>query len=216
VEGERHNVPPAERFERPRDRLIDVKLNHCAHGEWLPWLEAEFGWTDETARRFMNVAKMAKSHTVLDMEIPMGALYQLAAPSTPEPVRQIALEAITNGEKVTPGHIREMVRIAKPILEDQGDGDDDEHKAKMRYLISPNAEAAAHALRRTLGVWGVWGVILGPSSVFRRRLCPFGRRPPEDASCAGTIQTRSPHEPTIPVLSLCACAQRVLTQCGDA
>jgi hypothetical protein len=97
-----------------------------------------------------------KSETVSDLSIPIGSLYQLAAPSTPEPVRQAAFEAIANGEKVTPGHIREMVRIAKPILEDQGDGDGDEHKAKMRY------------------------------------------------------------EPTIPVLSLCACAQRVLTQCGDA
>jgi hypothetical protein len=79
------------------NRLIDVKENHCAHGEWLPWLEAEFGWSESTALRFMRVAEMAaKSVTVTDLDIPIGSLYQLAAPSTPEPVRQAAFEAIAN------------------------------------------------------------------------------------------------------------------------
>jgi phage N-6-adenine-methyltransferase len=116
------------------NRLIDVKENHCAHGEWLPWLEAEFGWSESTALRFMRVAEMAaKSVTVTDLDIPIGSLYQLAAPSTPEPVRQAAFEAIANGEKVTPSDIREMVRIAKPILEDeepQRGGSDHNHRAQ--------------------------------------------------------------------------------------
>jgi hypothetical protein len=45
----------------------------------------------------MRVAEMAaKSVTVTDLDIPIGSLYQLAAPSTPEPVRQAAFEAIAN------------------------------------------------------------------------------------------------------------------------
>lgn len=126
-------------------RLIDVKENHCSHGEWLPWLEAEFGWTDRTALNFMRVAEMAaKSETISDLNIPLRSLYALAAPSTKEPVRQVALEAIANGERVTPSDIREMVHIAKPLLDNVPEDEDDEHKAQMREVI---AEAIRDARR---------------------------------------------------------------------
>jgi hypothetical protein len=118
-------------------RLIEVKRDHCAHGEWLPWLETEFGWTERTAQRFMIVADLAaKNDTVSDLDIPLRSLYALAAPSTKEPIRQVALEAIANGEKVTPADIREMVNIAKPILDGQGEDDDEEEKAKRREAIA--------------------------------------------------------------------------------
>ncbi len=27
------------------------------HGEWLPWLKDEFGWSRQTAERYMQVAE---------------------------------------------------------------------------------------------------------------------------------------------------------------
>jgi Protein of unknown function (DUF3102) len=27
----------------------------AGHGNWLPWLKVEFGWTDQSARNFMQV-----------------------------------------------------------------------------------------------------------------------------------------------------------------
>jgi hypothetical protein len=52
-------------------------------GNFLPWIEAEFGMHENTARNFMRVAEMfGKSTTVVDL--PPTVLYALAAPSTPE------------------------------------------------------------------------------------------------------------------------------------
>ena len=33
--------------------LTDAKLL-AGRGNWLPWLDREFGWSDETARKWMN------------------------------------------------------------------------------------------------------------------------------------------------------------------
>jgi Protein of unknown function (DUF3102) len=64
-------------------RLTDAKAR-CGHGNWLPWLEREFGWSEDTTLRFMQVAELSKNRTVRDLEIPVSGLYLLAAPSTPE------------------------------------------------------------------------------------------------------------------------------------
>ena len=43
----------------------------CGHGNWQPWLEREFGWTDRTALRFMHVYEMGSNWTsVSDLELP--------------------------------------------------------------------------------------------------------------------------------------------------
>jgi hypothetical protein len=39
-----------------RDRQeIWPNANVTGHGKWLPWLKAEFGWEDQTARNFIAV-----------------------------------------------------------------------------------------------------------------------------------------------------------------
>jgi hypothetical protein len=53
----------------------------AGHGNWLPWLEREFGWTDRTARNFMAVHEAAaKSEKFSDLNVPVSGLYLLAAP----------------------------------------------------------------------------------------------------------------------------------------
>jgi hypothetical protein len=56
-------------------------------GSWLQWLETEFGWSERTAQRFMQVFAR-KSETVSDLQIDVSALYLIAAPKTLEPVRK--------------------------------------------------------------------------------------------------------------------------------
>jgi Protein of unknown function (DUF3102) len=63
-------------------RLTDAK-ERCGHGKWLPWLKREFGWSEDSALRFMQVAEFAKNRSLRDLEIPVSGLYLLAAPSTP-------------------------------------------------------------------------------------------------------------------------------------
>ena len=53
------------------------------------WLKAEFGWSKSTAYNYMNVAE--KFPTVgNDLAVDLKTLYLLAAPSTPDWVRQVA------------------------------------------------------------------------------------------------------------------------------
>jgi hypothetical protein len=76
--------------------LVAVRRNYSInvvrswHGNWLPWREKEFGWTPETALRFMQVAEAAgKNNKLLDLAIGASSLYLLAAPSTPDEIRVV-------------------------------------------------------------------------------------------------------------------------------
>lgn len=88
-------------------KLIEVKAR-LGHGSWLPWLRAEFAWSEDTASRFMAVARRIP-------EIPHGAefdaraLYLLAATSTPDSARDEALERAGNGETITHQAARDIV-----------------------------------------------------------------------------------------------------------
>ena len=80
-------------------KLIDVKAR-LGHGNFGPWLEAEFGWGQDTAGRFMNVSQRFGQIPQF-AEFAPSALYLLAAPSTPEPARLEAIERASNGESIT-------------------------------------------------------------------------------------------------------------------
>lgn len=71
-------------------KLIEVK-DKLGHGEFGPWLAAEFEWTERTARRFMSVATAFKADTVSDLNADARTLYLLAAASTPDEARDDAL-----------------------------------------------------------------------------------------------------------------------------
>ena len=78
-------------------RLTECK-RICGHGNWLPWLEREFGWTEMTATRFINVYEMSKSNKLLDLDLPISAIYLLATPSTPEAAKIEIVERAQAGE----------------------------------------------------------------------------------------------------------------------
>ncbi len=81
-------------------RLTECK-RICGHGNWLPWFDREFGWTEQTALNFMRLAALNKSKTVLDLDVPLKALYLLAAPSTPEEAGDEIIERAETGETVS-------------------------------------------------------------------------------------------------------------------
>ena len=53
------------------------------HGDWLPWLEANFPGSDRTARNYMRLA--ANRNRVADLPTVREAVALLAAPKRPEP-----------------------------------------------------------------------------------------------------------------------------------
>ena len=89
--------------------LISVKAS-IGHGNFLPWLEAEFGWSEPTAQRFMRVASSFKSVKLTDLEnIAPSALYALASPSTPDDVRVEFTELAAMGKPVRHQDVRQEI-----------------------------------------------------------------------------------------------------------
>ncbi len=93
-------------------RLADCK-KIAGHGNWLPWLEREFGWSDKTAERYMQVAAL-KFDNLSNIDLPVSSLYLLAAPSTPDEVRDEVIDRVKSGEKVSHEKVKEKIAKAKP------------------------------------------------------------------------------------------------------
>src|SRR5580704_13870883 len=89
-------------------RLTDAKAR-CGHGNWLPWLEREFGWSDSTALRYMQAHQFATDKSVTVTDLSLKSLYLLAAPSTPEAARDEVIERSEAGEHLTPAQIKETI-----------------------------------------------------------------------------------------------------------
>jgi hypothetical protein len=79
-----------------------------------PWLRAEFGWSERTARNLMAVAEQfGETAKNADLPIQPSAAYLLAAPSVPDEARQVAVEKAEAGEEITVATAREIVAEAK-------------------------------------------------------------------------------------------------------
>ncbi len=92
--------------------LLAVKAA-LAHGQFLPWLRAEFGWSERSAQNFMNVAENFKSAKIADLPIQPSAAYYLAAPSVPHEALQQAVEKAEAGEEVTFATAKDIVAKAR-------------------------------------------------------------------------------------------------------
>ena len=94
-------------------RLTECK-RICGHNNWLPWLDREFGWAETTAQRFMRVHKLAQSKSGKLPDLPVSAIYLLAAPSTPEPAKTEIIERAKAEEALSVTEVRRVVERHKP------------------------------------------------------------------------------------------------------
>ncbi|SIN97307.1 Protein of unknown function [Bradyrhizobium erythrophlei] len=93
-------------------RLLTEAKQIAGHGNWLPWLEREFGWTDKTAENFLNVHKLGaqtKFENISDLNLPVSGLYLLAAPSTPVEARAAVFACAQNGERLSVKDVRNQI-----------------------------------------------------------------------------------------------------------
>ena len=82
-------------------KLVNVK-EKLGHGRFGSWLEAEFDWSIQTAKRFMNVAAVFQNQQIVDFDfIAPSALYELAAPSLSDAARNEAFARAKAGESIT-------------------------------------------------------------------------------------------------------------------
>ena len=95
------------------NKLIEAK-EHLGHGNFLPWIEEEFKWSDFTAHQFMNVAKATtKNENFSNLSVPISALYLLAAPNTPEEAIAVVAKHTANGETMSLADVKEEIETAK-------------------------------------------------------------------------------------------------------
>jgi hypothetical protein len=91
-------------------RILTEAKVVCGYGNFLPWLDHEFGWTDRTARNFMRVYELSKtSVNFSDLDLPVSAVYLLAAPSTPDKVRQAVIAEAEAGKAVTVKDVKRTI-----------------------------------------------------------------------------------------------------------
>jgi len=94
-------------------RLLTECKRICGHGNWLPWLDREFGWTDDTALNFSRVYELSKSRNFRDLSLPLSGLYLLAAPSTPQEARDEIIERAQAGETIPVAEAKRIIEHAK-------------------------------------------------------------------------------------------------------
>lgn len=109
-----------ERYRgRTRSYMMDTGRDLVAmkgrldHGLFQRWLKAEMGLEPRTAQNFMQAAEQFGSKSEIVSHLPATVIYQLAAPSTPEPVRAAVLRRIEAGETIAPAAILDEVREAR-------------------------------------------------------------------------------------------------------
>lgn len=91
--------------------LIAVK-ERLEHGQFSEWLKAEFEMDQRTAQNFMRVATMFGKNEIISFFKPT-VLYALAAPSTPEAVREEAVSRAEQGESLSVKEVQDLKRRIK-------------------------------------------------------------------------------------------------------
>lgn len=112
------------------ESIIEVGLalkrqkERLPHGMFLPWIRAEFQWDARTAQRFMLIADQFGANTALVPHLGFKALAELAAPSTPQDVRDHVEELLVDGQKITAADVRrlkqEALQRAAPAIATKG------------------------------------------------------------------------------------------------
>lgn len=97
-------------------RLVEVR-ELLPHGDWLPWLEKELGWTRQTACNFINAYEKFKCQNFGHLQIDVSALYRLSAPNLPEPIFNEAVAKAKDGERVTHQYVDNLKKQHTDVTE---------------------------------------------------------------------------------------------------
>jgi len=94
-------------------QLLTVR-DLCPHGEWEGWLGTEFELSDRMARHWMATAERFGDKSEKFSDLPLSALYQLAAPSTPEAAVAEVEAKIAKGERPKLAEVKATIAQHKP------------------------------------------------------------------------------------------------------
>ena len=88
-------------------KLIAVK-DMLPHGSFLPWVES-FGMERRGALRAMQVADVFGTKWDTVSHLPISVVYKLAAPSTPDEVRDLVIHKIGPGKGITVRNVSVLI-----------------------------------------------------------------------------------------------------------
>lgn len=103
--------------------LIQIK-GDIPHGQFLPWLDAEFGWSERAAQNFMAVADQFKSAKFADLKIAPSALYLIASNNVSKDIRDEFVAKAAAGQRVTHKDVKTRLAQAEAVGDDDDDDDD--------------------------------------------------------------------------------------------
>lgn len=93
------------------------------HGSFEGWIKAEFGMALRTARRLMDVGRVYHGKSANLADLGPSVLYELAAPSTPQAVRDAVEDKAKSGERVDLAEVKRL-KAANKIDHANGDPKD--------------------------------------------------------------------------------------------
>ena len=89
-----------------------------AYGQWVPWLQREFPWSESLALKIMQTYKAfgANPERVTGLQLAASSLYLMAAPNTPPEARDEVIRRAEAGEEVSRAEVKRIIQQAKAKL----------------------------------------------------------------------------------------------------
>jgi hypothetical protein len=141
------------------------------HGSFLPWIEAEFGMSQSAAYRFINVAERFDSTLPNVGSLPLAALYELAAPSTPPEVQAEVERRISAGEIIGAADVKKLKQQAQEIVQQNAaltDANRDMNDSTSQYRL---ADDQLRGERRRQGSGSCTDPFHRRAGLFKQQLC---------------------------------------------
>jgi hypothetical protein len=124
-------------------RKLAKAQEELEHGQFIPWITAEFDMSHRTALNYIHLAKLAADKPEIISDLPPTAGYLIAAPGTPSAARQAVADRIRAGEALKVDDVKKIVRAAKEeIVQAKRAELNERRKAKL------NPESGKAAKRR--------------------------------------------------------------------
>ena len=96
-------------------RELTAVKDELPHGQFLPWIAAEFEMSERTAYNFMDVAGKFGDKVATVANFSSKVLYALSAPSTPDAVIEKAVAKAESGEKVTVADVKDWKALESEL-----------------------------------------------------------------------------------------------------
>jgi Protein of unknown function (DUF3102) len=143
--------------EQTVENIVEIgrRLSECRSilkrdGKWQAWLKAEFGWSERAAYNYIGLYDLAKAdlQRIASSDLPLSALYLIAAPSTPESARDAVLDLAANGEKLTQEQVKEAIDEAKARKKPKKKPPKEPPRAEVAKLVRAWVQASPEAKRQ--------------------------------------------------------------------